>query len=619
MNGVRGTGAGTGADATSVVALFESWVDRTPDAVAVVDDVEWTYRDLAVLVQAIEELLRDHDVRAGSIVGVHLPRSAVLIASALAVLRCDAVYFPLDVAFPHEYVDSLVRDSGARVVVTTTERHVVRLASLEVDIRDEAPSAPWLPGTSEDTSGYLVHTSGSTGAPKGALVPMGVLVDYVHWHRENLTWWPGIRMAQTAPICFDVSIQEMMAGVALGKRLVIAPEGLRARPEDFVQWLGDNQIAQLLLPNLLLEAVAEAAVHLGAALPALVDLVQAGERLTLSPAVRALLAAEPKRVLRNNYGATEMQDVTSHAVGEADIASAGPCPIGSAIGGHRVHVLDDSLCEVPDGVVGELYVAGRLAHGYLGRSALTAAGFVADPFAADGTRMYRTGDLARRDVRGQLLHAGRADHQVKISGARVALSEVEMTLLEHPDVARAAVVAEAGPDGLTTLAAFVVSAREDTRSLREHLAAKLPAHAIPTAMSVVDALPLTQSGKVDRSALRPDDGVFHLGGGNSRERAVLEVFAEVLAVPEIGLDDSFVALGGSSVLAIAAERAARRRGIRLPAGDLIRLQTSRKLAAVVDFDITPVQFGIEDQGDPYGLSLSPDELELIARTVRSGE
>ncbi|RKT54246.1 non-ribosomal peptide synthetase [Saccharothrix australiensis] len=614
---------GEPTDVRSVVAMFESRVERSPQAVAVVDgEDEWTYGRIAGVADAIAAGLRGHDIGVGDVVGVHLPRSAIGVATAFAVLKVGGVHFPLDTAFPDEYVRSLVTDCAPRAVVTTADLDLHGTVALRVDALATTPveKAVAPPTPTGDTPAYVVYTSGSTGPPKGVLVPMAALTGYVRWHEENLVCRPGIRVAQTAPVCFDVSLQEIVASLALGKTLVIAPEGLRARPEEFVRWLADHRVGQLLLPNVLLEAVAEAARQLGTTLPDLCDLVQAGEQLTLSPAVRELVTAEPGRALRNSYGASEVQDVTSYLVRADDLSGGGPCPIGSPIGGHGVLVLDEALRETESG---ELYVTGAVAHGYPGRPALTAARFVADPFAADGSRMYRTGDLVRRDARGDLVFLGRADGLVKVGGVRVAPSEVEAALLAHPEVTRAAVVARARSSGVTTLAAFAVAAGATATALRAHLTAVLPAHAVPAQITVVDTLPLTVTGKVDRAALAaPADAGVRSTGATARELVLLEILAEVLAVPDLGLDDGFIARGGSSLLAITAERAARRKGVRLPAGELLRPRTVGELAALVEFEqggVPPAAGAAEHDVDPYGLALSADEVEAITRAVHSGQ
>ncbi|MYX94690.1 amino acid adenylation domain-containing protein, partial [Streptomyces sp. SID486] len=306
---------------------------------------------------------------------------------------------------------------------------------------------------------YVIYTSGSTGRPKGVVMPAGALLNLLGWHQRAVGGEPGTRVAQFTATSFDVSVQEVLSALAFGKTLVIPDEEVRRDAARFARWLDEQRIEELFAPNLVLEALAEAAVEQGRTLPCLRTVAQAGEALTPSGAVRAFHRSEPGRVLHNHYGPTETHVVTAHTLDGAPDDWPPSAPIGRPISRSRAYVLGSGLRLVAPGVVGELYIGGAgVARGYLGRPGLTAERFVADPYAPEpGARMYRTGDLVRWNADGELEFVGRADHQVKIRGFRIEPGEIEQVLTDHPDIAQAAVVAREDQPGTTRLVAYVVA------------------------------------------------------------------------------------------------------------------------------------------------------------------
>ncbi len=464
---------------------------------------------------------------------------------------------------------------------------VTRLGSLpDSDLTDTERTSPVGPAH----PAYVIYTSGSTGRPKGVTMPVRALANLLDWHERTLPGGPGTRVAQFTAVSFDVSVQEILSALLAGKTLVVCPEDVRRDPERLAGWLGERQVQELYAPNLVIDAVCEAAVAARLDLPHLTDLVQAGEALTPHGAMRAFCAARPGRRLHNHYGPAETHVVTAHRL-PADPADWGPSapPIGRPVDNTAVRLLDPWLNPVPPGVPGELYIGGdALARGYLGRAGRTAERFVADPYGADGARMYRTGDLARLTPDGLLVYLGRADSQVKIRGFRIEPGEIEAALTAHASVAQAAVVVREDRPGDRRLVGYVVAAHQeapDSARLREHLSGRLPAHMVPAAFVVLEALPLTPNGKLDRTALPVPE---YAAGGGSRaprtpaEHRVCTLFAEVLGVERAGVEDDFFELGGHSFL--AARLVARLReefGQDLPVRTVFDSPTPEGVAAVL--------------------------------------
>ncbi|MBO4207828.1 non-ribosomal peptide synthetase, partial [Micromonospora echinofusca] len=397
---------------------------------------------------------------------------------------------------------------------------------------------------------YLAYTSGSTGRPKGVCVPHRAVVRLVV-DNGFLPVHPDDVFVQYAPLAFDASTLEVWGPLLNGACLVVPPpEDLS--PEELCAYAGKQGATVLwLTAGLFHRAVENGLDHLRG----LRYLLAGGDVLSV-PHVNRAVAALPDTVLVNGYGPTENTTFsTCHRVtGEV---TGDTVPIGRAIRGSTAYVLDDRLRPVPDGEVGELYVGGTgLAHGYLGDPALTASRFVADPFAATpGSRMYRTGDLVRR-AGEQVEFVGRRDRQVKIRGFRVEPAEVEAVAAGVPGVTGAAVVVQGDPSGGRRLAAFVTGTAS-VLDLRRRLTEALPSYAVPARVTRLDALPLTANGKVDRAALadrethgRPEVSAGHRPPGTELERAVVQLWEDLMGLDGLGADDDFFELGGHSLLGV---------------------------------------------------------------------
>ncbi|WP_159051828.1 non-ribosomal peptide synthetase, partial [Streptomyces niveiscabiei] len=512
-------------------ALFTHRATELPDAPAVVfEDTTLTYADLEARANRLAHSLTSRGICPEDIVAISLPRGVEAVVATLAVLKAGAAYLPVDPEYPAARREFMLAD--ARPALVFDDPAAVDPGPGHLGTAPEVAYAAQHPA-------YVIYTSGSTGRPKAVVMPAEALANLLHWHHATLGGQPGTRVAQFTAAGFDVAVQETLSALLYGKTLVVPTDDERRSAERFVDWLERHRVEELYAPTLMLEAVAQAAEEQGRDLPDLRLIVQAGEAMR----VGALHAFRDRR-LHNHYGPAETHVVTAYALPAGH--DTHPVPIGRPIDQVRAHVLDLALRPVPPGVPGELYLSGTcLARGYLGRPALTAERFVADPYGPPGARMYRTGDLARRRTDGELEFLGRADQQVKVRGFRIEPGEVEAALTAYPGVSRAAVLVRDD-----RLVAYVVPATVPAAPLLAHLRDRLPDFMVPSAVLALDALPLTPNGKLDRAALpAPAPEATGRAPRSAREQLLCELFTEVLGVDRVGPDDDFFALGGHSLLA----------------------------------------------------------------------
>ncbi|MEV7740099.1 amino acid adenylation domain-containing protein, partial [Streptomyces sp. NPDC088921] len=608
-----------------VPELFAAQVVRTPDAVAVVADGESvTYAELEVRANRLAHYLRAQGVGAESVVGLCLPRGVETIAGILGVWKAGAGYLPLDAGQPAERIAYQLRDSRAVLTLTTEEvlgdLPAGRYRLVAVDGTLTAMQLAASPDTSPEVSieagqvAYVIYTSGSTGRPKGVAVPHGALANYVASVPGRVGFGePGGRYAVLQGQATDLGNTVVFASLTSGGELHILGEEAVTDPAVVARYLAEHEIDCLkAVPSHV------AALGVGAVLPAR-SLVLGGE--AASPAlVGELLAVAGERGVFNHYGPTEATIGVATARLTVGMAQAGVVPVGAPVANTRFYVLDAGLRPVAPGVTGELYVAGaQLARGYVGRAGLTAERFVAGPYGGSGERMYRTGDRARWAADGQLVFAGRADDQVKIRGFRVEPGEVQAAVSGHPAVSQAAVVAREDTPGDTRLVAYVVADDEDadatelTVIIRQFAASRLPEHMVPSAVVVLDALPLTGNGKLDRTALPAPDLASGAGAGTRgpatvQEEALCLAFAEVLGLDRIGVDDDFFALGGHSLLAVSLVEKLRERGMSVSVKALFQTPTPAGLAA----EATPDDVVVPPNAIPEGATeITPEMLPLV--------
>lgn len=566
---------------------------RRPDATAMIcAGKEFGYGWLAAEARALTARLRSLGVGPESAVALVLPRSAELVVALLATLGAGAGYVPIDPAYPEDRVHFMLTDSAPTVVVTTTDLAGTLPTGpaprLLLDVPADAPEEEtWPTPAPADAIAWVGYTSGSTGRPKGVVLSHGALANRVQWARAV---WPlaegGTRLAKSS-LTFIDGTTEILEALCAGGTLVLADDQESRDGAALARLIADHHVSHLMsVPSLL-----GGLVNLPGALANVSRIVSTGEPLSAKLAAE-LTAVIPAGGLTNSYGSSEVAgDVITGIVG------AGPdggVSIGRPMPGASIHLLDDRLRMVPDGVVGELYVAGpQLARGYRGRPGLTAERFVANPFAA-GERLHRTGDLARwRD--GALELVGRSDQQVKIRGHRVELGELAAVARAAPGVGDAVVVTRPGPAGSIQLVLYVTPAcpTEDTATdgvpeaaLRARLARTLPGHLLPSAIVPLPAFPLLPNGKVDRRALPTPTApapTTRRAPRTPAERALCAVVAEVLerGADGCGPDDDFFALGGDSISAISLVAKATRAGYAFTVPDVFERRTVAALLTAV--------------------------------------
>lgn len=611
--------------------LILDQAEATPDAPAVrCGNRTLSYRELADRSARLAAWLRRRGLRTGDLVGVHLERSADLVVSLLAVMRAGGAYVPIDPSFPRQRVNSLLSNraisqlvSRATLLGETPVPAHVDVVDLDRDAAAIAEAVSDIPATATPQQlAYVIYTSGSTGRPKGVMVPHRGVVNFAQDMKERLGLGPHDVVGALTTVSFDISVLELLVPLTAGSTVhVLAREVAQ-----------DGQ--------LLTEVVDSAGITVLQATPTgwsvLIETGWPGADVRVLCGGETLpeqLAASLRRrvsVLWNVYGPTETsiwstaEDLTEHS----DVSLAGstaPVSIGRPLSRTSAYVLDSRMRPVPVGATGELYLAGAgVAHGYLGRAALTAGRFVPDPFGEPGTRMYRTGDLVRRLMEDRLEFVGRNDEQVKVGGHRIELGEIENCLRTHPDVAQAAVCTHgAGTDrrlvGYTVPRNGIDPGRQ---ALRDHLSQSLPAYMVPTAWVSLNHLPLTPNGKIDRSALveRPVPAAPSVDGnpGTEREERIAAVWAEVLGLERIDVNDNFFTLGGDSRR--AAQSVARLRAeldLEITVRSLFEAPTVAEFAAALENAEHAVAIPRRPDGVPAPASYTQRRMWFLEQ-LRSG-
>ncbi|MYW03142.1 non-ribosomal peptide synthetase [Streptomyces sp. SID3343] len=593
----------TEREAAVLHELVEYQALREPNATAVVsiEGDTLTYGDLLSRARDLTTRLRAAGVGHEDRVAVTVPRSPTAIVAFLGVLGAGAAYVPIDPDFPLERQRFMVRDCRAAAVVAprgpkpdfVDDGVPMLFVDTDSDIDSDAGDCPDADPLAElaagpvrpDQAAYVIYTSGSTGVPKGVVVEHAAVVALV-LDDERIAVRQGQSVAQYAPLAFDASTFEIWAALCRGGRVEI----LRGGPvavEDLSAELAKRRPDWLFLTTGLFHVLADHAPH---ALEPVGTLITGGD--VLSPQHVQTAAAVPGLRVLAAYGPTETTTFASLHAATSD-ATWDRVPIGTPLRGRTMYVLDEDLREVARGETGELFVGGAgVARGYLHRSALTAERFLPDPFAPGRAgRMYRTGDLARCREDGAFEFCGRSDRQVKIRGYRIEPGEIEAVLNARPEVAEAVVAVFGTAVGGKRLVGYAVpagDARVTASTMRTWLRERLPAHMVPGTCLVLDRMPHDPNGKPDRNALTPPwssrdrlgELPEYLAPHSETETLMADVWAEVLGLDRVGVDDNFYELGGDSILSVDTIQRLRLLGIECSAGAFFRHQTIAELAAV---------------------------------------
>jgi amino acid adenylation domain-containing protein len=562
--------------------LLEAQVARTPDATAVLSDgAELSYREVNAWANRLAHKLIAQGVGPEQCVAVALPRSVEMVVALLAVLKAGATYLPIDLDHPAERVTFMLGDAHASTVLDDLQAVGDTDGYPDTNPADGDRVQPLDPMN----PAYVIYTSGSTGRPKGVVISHRSVLNYLHWATQV---YPSLRELAVlhSPVSFDLTVTTLYGPLLVGGRIRLA---------DMTQHLqhpnGDAAISCTFLKATpshlaLLKALPDAFSPTG-------DLVVGGEQL-LGDVVDEWRRTHPTATVINEYGPTETTvGCMEYRIEPGEHVVSGPVSIGRPVWNIQLYVLDGSLQPVPIGAPGELYITGAgLARGYLNRPGLTAGRFVACPFGAPGSRMYRTGDLVRWHADANMEFLGRADEQVKIRGFRIEPGEVEAVLRRQRTVRDAAVVAREDQPGARRLVAYIVPADGELPTAGEMcalLGESLPDYMVPTAFVVLGELPLNANGKLDRKALPAPElgvasgGVSYVAPRSESETVLARIWAEVLGMEQVGVEDNFFDLGGDSIRSMQlTSRTNAAFGVTLTPRDVLTTRTVSALAELVE-------------------------------------
>jgi amino acid adenylation domain-containing protein/non-ribosomal peptide synthase protein (TIGR01720 family) len=577
--------------------LFEAQAESTPDQIALTfADEKLTYRELNERANRVGHYLLRQGVKTETLVGVMLERSIDLIVAVIGISKAGGAYVPLDPNYPVERLSFILEDTGAPLLITKerlanlvpTTAKVIQLDVEAEQISQESRENP-PPAASSDHLVYVIYTSGSTGTPKGTLITHGGLVNYLIWAIEAYPVAEGNGSPFHTSLSFDLTLTNIYPALLAGRPVEIVPE---------TEGVSGLVAALLRKPNYSLIKLTPAHCQLVgndlAEQPAppeqlSVSLVIGGENL-LAEQAKWWREAQPQIRLFNEYGPTETVVGCCIYEVQPETEWTGSVPIGKPIANTQHYILDAKAQPAPVGIAGELYIGGAgVARGYLNRPGLTAERFVPDPFSgAPGSRMYRTGDEARYRADGVIEYLGRLDQQVKLRGFRIELGEIEAVLCQHPNV-REAVVVVRGEAEEKRLFAYVCGELESAATeLRNFLKQYLPEYMVPAVFIVLDKMPLSNSGKVDRKRLpepetsRPSLAETYVAPRTEVERVLVKIWSDVLSVTQVGIHDNFFELGGDSILSVQIGARAHQAGLPLTAQEVFYHQTIAGLAAVAE-------------------------------------
>ncbi|MBN3951615.1 MAG: amino acid adenylation domain-containing protein [Nostoc sp. NMS7] len=587
--------------------LFEEQVERTPDAVAVVfDNQKLTYHELNIQANQLAHYLQSLGVRADVLVGLCVERSLSMIVGILGILKAGGAYVPLDPEYPQERLNFMLEDTGLSVVLTQ-EKLVDKLGDRlrrgfaerkadvicldsNWDIINQQTKHNPTTSTKADNLAYVMYTSGSTGQPKGVAVDHRA-VNRLVINTNYIDIKPTDVIAQASNYAFDAATFEIWGALLHGARLVGVSKELALSPQDFAAFMRSQGISVLFLTTALFNQIAQ---EVPSAFNSLRHLLFGGEAVDPKWVKEVLKNGAPQRLL-HVYGPTENTTFSSWYLVQDVPEDATTIPIGRAIANTQVYILDKNLQPVPVGLPGELYIGGAgLAQGYLHRPETTAEKFIEIELFDRVERVYKTGDLVRSLPDGNIEYIERIDNQVKIRGFRIELGEIETVLSQYPHVLASCAIAREDIPGDKRLVAYIVPQKEQTftvSELRSFLKSKLPEYMVPSAIVILEGLPLTSNGKVDRHALPAPDlhsqlSDKYVAPRNQIEEILSGIWAQVLKVERVGIHDNFFELGGHSLLATQIiSRIPEAFGTSLPLRSLFKSPTVAQLSEVISSEL----------------------------------
>lgn len=603
--------------------LFEEQVEQSPNAVAVVFEHEnLTYQQLNSRANFVAHHLQALGVGPEVLVGICMERSLEMVVGLLGILKAGGAYVPLDPAYPTERLAFMLEDTQISVLLTQArlveslpphQAHVVCLDTQWEEIAQQSQEN-LVSAVTPDNLAYVIYTSGSTGRPKGVAMSHRPLSNLIIWQRESSTLPKGAKTLQFAPVSFDVSFQEIFSTWCSGGTLVLISKQVRVDAFELLRFLTEQEINRLFLPFVALQQLASVADATDAVVPTLREIITAGEQLQITRQIANWFTKLQRCTFHNQYGPSESHVVTAFTLTGSPKDWPALPPIGRPIANTHIYLLDSQMQRVAEGVSGELYIGGiALARGYLNRPNLTQERFIRNPFSDSlQARLYKTGDLARYNRDGNIEFLGRSDDQVKIRGFRIELGEIEVAIAAYLAVRQAVVLAREDVPGDKRLVAYIVptsqkilpqeqseeaqvqaeqvsqqqnSIEKLVPQLRSYLKARLPDYMVPSAFVVLEAFPVTKSGKVDRRALlapersRPELETVLVIPQSDAEQMIASVWQELLQLEGVGIHDNFFDLGGNSLLLNqSANKLAEIFGVKLSIVELFQYPTIYSLA-----------------------------------------
>ncbi|MCV3216667.1 amino acid adenylation domain-containing protein [Plectonema radiosum NIES-515] len=590
-------------DNASLHELFEQQVERSPDALALISQSEQvTYQQLNQKVNQLTHYLTNLGVTTETIVAICLERSVEMIVAILAILKAGGAYLPLDPNYPVERLQFMLADSQASLMISHTSliHSLGEVSAMALDtewdtIQQESQENP-VSTSGENNLAYVIYTSGSTGTPKGVLGTHRGTVNGLHWLWKTHPFATGEICCQKTAISFVDSVWEIFAPLLQGIPTVIIPDAIAKDPQLFLATLANYQISRLVLVPSLLRLLLDNYPHLIQNLSHLQLWIASGEALTID-VVKTFRQLLPNAKLINLYGSSEVSANVTYYDTSLLSETSSTVPIGKPIDNIQAYILDNYLQLVPIGVVGELYIGGDgLARSYLHRPELTQENFINNPFLP-GTKLFKTGDFVRYKNHGQLEYFGRHDDQIKIRGLRVELGEIATAIAQYPSVQNAVVIAHNDAQDDKSLIAYVATQQKDIiPQLQAYLQQKLPNFMLPSAFVLLDEIPLTPNGKVDKKALptheliRPKINKSYIPAKTFTELALVKIWEQLLNTSPIGITDNFFELGGHSFLAVRlVAQIYELFGHNLSLSTLFENTTIEKLATIVS---QPASLGV---------------------------